>query len=86
MYTIKSLEDIEKSGSVVLIGFREPKDGSKGYTDKITREFMSKLNGTFKGSIPKNVTMAKAIADPDTKWTAKKKEAVLQPILDILEI
>jgi len=86
MYTLKSLEDIEKSGSVVLIGFREPREGGKGYTDKITREFLSKLNGTFKGSVPKNITMAKAIADPETKWTAKKKEAVLQPILDILEI
>lgn len=86
MYTLKSLEDIEKTGNVVLVGFHEPREDSKGYTDKITREFLSKLNGTFKGSIPRNVTMAKAIADPETKWTAKKKEAVLQPILDILEI
>lgn len=86
LYTLDSLKDIEKHGNVVLVGYREPKEENKGYIAKVSREFKKRLNGNFKGAIPRNVVTAKAIADPETKWTPKKRENILKPILDIMEI
>lgn len=86
LYTIRALKDIEKKGKVVLVGYKEPKDDSKGYTARITREFMDKLNGNFLGTIPRSILIAKAISEPEHKWTEKKKEKILRPILNMMEV
>ncbi len=86
LYTLGSLRDVEKEGKVVLVGYKEPKEELKGCTARLAREFKDKLNGNCAGVLPRNVTMAKAVADPEFKWTAAMRAKILAPILEITEI
>ena len=86
LYTLDSIKDIKKKGNVVLIGYKEPKPESRGYMANLSREFKKAINGYYVGTIPKNVTIAKSIADESLKWTPKRIEKILNPILDIIGV
>ncbi len=85
-YTIKALEDIDKKGKVILVGYKEPRDENKGFMAELSRKFIDSLNGHYVGTVPKTITSARAIADPGVKWTASKIESLLEPLLDIMEV
>lgn len=84
LYTIESLKEIEKKGKVVFIGFKEPKAESKTFLAELSREFISVVGKNYGGTIPRNATMQKAIADNIQKWTEKRKEKILNPILEMV--
>lgn len=85
LYTIKSLEEIEKQGRVLLIGYKEPKENGGGYMSELTKKFNAELGSAILGSIPRTVTTARAVADPATSWTNAKIEKFLKPLRDIVE-
>lgn len=84
LYTLRSLEEIGKHGKVVFVGYRDP-DGRKGYQADLTRSFLQRVNSHFAGYIARNASTARAISDRAYKWTPKRTEAVLNPILSIIE-
>ena len=71
---------------MIFIGYKDPKDESKSFMSELSRDFMAKVKNSYAGTIAKNITMQKLISDENYKWTAKKKEEVLNPILDIMGI
>lgn len=85
LYTLASLKDIEKKGNVILIGYKEPKEESTGFISELSRKFMEKLNGYYVGTVPKTITTARAVADPELNWTRAKIEGLLNPLLEIVE-
>jgi len=85
LYTLKSLEEIEKIGRVLLVGYKEPKENGGGYMAELTNRFNTELGASIAGSIPRSVTTARAVADPETTWTAAKIEKLLKPLRDIAE-
>lgn len=85
LYTLKSLEEIEKQGRVLLIGYKEPKENGGGYIADLTRRFNTELGSAIAGSIPRTVATAKAVADPETAWTDGKIEKLLKPLREIVE-
>ncbi len=85
LYTLKSLEEIEKQGRILLVGYKEPKETGGGYMSDLTKRFNAELGSAIAGSIPRTVTTAKAVADPETVWTAAKIEKILNPVRDIVE-
>ncbi len=86
LYTLDELKKLKKKGFVVFVGYKEPKEESKSFMNELSREFMQKVKNNYAGTIAKNITMQKSISDSSTKWTAKKKEDVLDPILKILKV
>lgn len=85
LYTLKSLEEIEKHGRVLLVGYKEPKENGGGYMSELTQKFNTELGSAIAGSIPRSVTTARAVADPETTWTTAKIEKILKPLKDIVE-
>ena len=85
LYTLKSLEEIEKKGKVLLVGYKEPKENGGGYMADLMRRFDTELNGSIFGTIPRNVTTARAVADPETTWTGAKVGKILKPLRDLVE-
>ena len=85
LYTLKSLEEIEKKGKVLLVGYKEPKENSGGYMTELMRRFNTELNGSIFGTIPRNVTTARAVADPEITWTDAKVNKILKPLSDLVE-
>lgn len=57
IYTVETLRQMEKSTSVFLIGYKE--NLKSGFIADLQNEFLQKLNGSFKGAIPKSVTLQK---------------------------
>jgi len=86
LYTIEALKQIKKKGSVIFIGYKDPKDESKSFMSELSRDFMDKVKNSYAGTIAKNITMQKLVSDESYKWTVKKKEEVLNPILEIMGI
>lgn len=86
LYTLESLKDIQKTGKIILIGYREPKPESRAYTSILAKDFLKAIDGYYIGTIPKSVIMQKAIADTGQRWTPGRQEKILKPILDILGV
>lgn len=84
-FTIESLKDIEKKASVIFVGYKEPEADSNGYMAKLSRKFVDKFKTHYVGSVPKNATTAKIIADPTVKLTKSKIEQLFNPLIEILE-
>jgi cellulose biosynthesis protein BcsQ len=59
LYSVKELKKLKKKSDVYLIG-RDP-DDKTGFIPDMTREFIEKLDGAFKGYIPKSVTIQKIV-------------------------
>jgi len=85
LYTLSSLADLEKSGEVILVGYKEPKKESTGYMAELSRKFTEKINGHYAGTVPKTITTARAIADPSINWTQTKVDKILKPLIEIVE-
>lgn len=83
LYTISALNEIQKKGQVIFIGYKDPKEDSHSFKAELSREFMKEVKGYYKGTVPKTVGMEKAIADVHYKWTPQRKEKVLNPILEM---
>jgi chromosome partitioning protein len=83
-YTINSLKDIDRAGSVVFIGYKEPKDETHGYMADLSRKFMEKFKDSYIGTVPKTSTHARIVADPTLKLTQNKIDQYFEPILKIL--
>ena len=85
LYTLKCLEEIERKGKVFLVGYKEPKENGGGYMSELSKRFTDELGEYVAGVIPRNVTTARAVADPETAWTKAKVEKLLKPLRDIVE-
>ena len=86
LYTLDALKQVKKKGKVVFIGYKEPKEESKSFMSELSREFMDKVKKNYAGTVSKNITMQKSVSVEGFKWTAKKKDEVLGPILGILGV
>jgi chromosome partitioning protein len=84
LYTLKSLEEIKKTGRVYLIG-KEP-DGKHGFTADTARDFIAALGKAYGGTIPRSVTMQKIAADRERAWTPARIEKQLKPILQAVTV
>lgn len=84
LYTLERITELERSGNVFLIGKELTQDAKSTYWNKLHREFLDQLGQAFTGYIPKSATLLKAVSDEGTRWTAKKQETFLQPILENL--
>lgn len=85
LYTLKCLEEIEKHGKVFLVGYKEPKENGGGYISDLSKRFRDELGSNIAGVIPRNVTTARAVADPATSWTKSKIDKLLKPLRDLVE-
>lgn len=59
LYSVKELKKLRKKPEVFLIG-RDP-DDKTGFIPDMTREFIEKLDGSFRGYIPKSVSIQKIV-------------------------
>lgn len=86
LYTIDALEEMEKKGKVILIGYKDPGKESKSFMAELSREFLEKLGERYLGTIPKNITIQKAVADLSYKWSEKNIEKILDPVLNLIGV
>lgn len=86
LYTIDELKSIDKKPEVVLIGYREPKEGQGGYNAKISREFMNVIGKYIIGTLPKKIGIVSAISDKNFKWTPVKCQNILEPVIKTLRL
>ncbi len=84
LYSIEKLKEIKKSGQVVLIGYKEYSPERQGYLPDINREFMQAVKPYYAGTIPRRVSMLRAISQHDKHWTAGQINNLLSPILNII--
>ena len=75
LYTIESIEEIEKQCKVLIVGKDESEKG--GYNASLCKEYKEKIGNNLLGFIPRNTTIAKIIAGA-VRLTENKKKDVFQ--------
>jgi cellulose biosynthesis protein BcsQ len=86
LYTLETLRDIKKNGDVILIGYKEPAPESTSFTSNVARDFTEAIGNHCIGTIKKSVAMQRAISDAGLRWTDKRRQEILQPILELLGV
>lgn len=86
LYTLETLRDIKKNGNVIFIGYKEPAPGSNSFTANIARDFVGAVDGHCAGTIKRSVSMQRAVSDAGLRWTEKRRQEILHPILDLLGV
>jgi cellulose biosynthesis protein BcsQ len=86
LYTLETLRDIKKIGDVILIGYKEPAPESSSFTANIARDFIKAIDRNRIGTIKKSVLMQRAVSDVGLRWTEKRRQEILQPILKLLGV
>ncbi len=86
LYTLETLLDIKKNGDVILIGYKEPAPDSNSFTATITRDFVKAIDSHYIGTIRKSVSIQRAVSDAGLRWTERRRQEILHPILDLLGV
>lgn len=80
-YTTEQVRKNKKDPEVLISGYKKPGD-CKGTTKELSEQYTEAFKDCFAGTLPRSLTAAK-LATPKGKWTAKTRETIEQPLLNL---